>query len=198
MEVRGVAGKGGKKSQGGESQSEAVLKFTLHFSQILGWYFLILHTWKSYKKPKGKGISKLKELKRFQLLSLQGSRAWSLMPKLEGPDKHFGFSLKKKIIYLFIYFWLCWVFVAALGFSLAAAGGGFSLRWLLLLQSRVLGHTGFSSWDSWALEPRLSSYGARTWLLCGMWDPPGPGIKPVSPTIANRFFTNEPVGKPPL
>ena len=44
---------------------------------------------------------------------------------------------------LFIYFWLHWVFVAARGLSLVAASGGysslwfagFSLRWLLLLQS---------------------------------------------------------------
>ena len=28
-------------------------------------------------------------------------------------------------IYLFIYFWLCWVFVAAHGLSLVAASGGF-------------------------------------------------------------------------
>ena len=44
---------------------------------------------------------------------------------------------------LFFFFWLCWVFVAARGLSLVAASGGysslrcagFSLRWLLLLQS---------------------------------------------------------------
>ena len=44
---------------------------------------------------------------------------------------------------LFIYFWLRWVFVAARGLPLVAVSGGysslrcmgFSLRWLLLLQS---------------------------------------------------------------
>ena len=48
-----------------------------------------------------------------------------------------------KCIYLFIYFWLLWVFVAALGLSPVEASGGysslqcsgFSLRWLLLLGS---------------------------------------------------------------
>ena len=29
-----------------------------------------------------------------------------------------------------------------------------------------------------------------------MWDLPGSGIKPVSPTLAGRFFTTEPPGKP--
>ena len=33
-------------------------------------------------------------------------------------------------------------------------------------------------------------------MLLGMWDPPGPGIKPVSPTLAGGFFTTEPSGKP--
>ena len=47
------------------------------------------------------------------------------------------------LINYFIYFWLRWVFVAVHGLSLVAASGGysslwyvgFSLRWLLLLQS---------------------------------------------------------------
>ena len=55
--------------------------------------------------------------------------------------------------YLFIYFWLHWVFVAMRGLSLVAASGGysslrcagFSLQWLLLLQSIGSRHAGFSS-----------------------------------------------------
>ena len=34
---------------------------------------------------------------------------------------------------------------------------------------------------------RLSSYGSRAQLLRGMWDPPRPGLKPVSPALAGRF-----------
>ena len=56
-------------------------------------------------------------------------------------------------LYLFIYFWLRWVFVAACGLSLVAVSGGysslwcagFSLRWLLLLQSTGSRRAGFSS-----------------------------------------------------
>ena len=48
-----------------------------------------------------------------------------------------------KCIYLFVYFWLHWVFIAARGLSLVAVSrgysslrcAGFSLRWLLLLRS---------------------------------------------------------------
>ena len=29
-----------------------------------------------------------------------------------------------------------------------------------------------------------------------MWDPPGPGLEPVSPELAGRFPTTEPPGKP--
>ena len=61
-------------------------------------------------------------------------------------------------IYLFIYLWLCWVFLAACGLSLVAASGGysslrcvgFSLRWLLLFQSTGSRHVGFSSCGTWA------------------------------------------------
>ena len=48
----------------------------------------------------------------------------------------------------------------------------------------------------WALEHRLSSWGTQAQLLCSMWDPSGPGFKPVSPALVGRFFTTEPPGKP--
>ena len=66
--------------------------------------------------------------------------------------------LKKKIIYVFIYFWLCWVFVAAHGLSLVVASWGYSslwyvcssLPWLLPLWSMGSRRTGFSSCGTWA------------------------------------------------
>ena len=74
--------------------------------------------------------------------------------------------------YLFIYFWLRWVFVAACWLSLVAASGGysslqcagFSLRWLLLLQSTSSRHVGFSSCGTWA-----SVVVARGLSSCGSW-----------------------------
>ena len=45
---------------------------------------------------------------------------------------------------------------------------------------------------------RLSSCGSRAQLLRGMRDPPRPGSEPVSPTLAGRFSTTAPPGKPPL
>ena len=43
---------------------------------------------------------------------------------------------------------------------------------------------------------RLSNYGSRAQLLCGMWDLPRPGLEPVSPALAGRFSTTAPPGKP--
>ena len=77
------------------------------------------------------------------------------------------FHLFLKLIYfIFIYFWLCWVFIAVRGLSLVAASGGystlqctgFSLRWLLLLRSTGPRLAGFSSCGSRDLECRLNSY----------------------------------------
>ena len=69
----------------------------------------------------------------------------------------------------FIYFWLCWVFVAAHGLPLVAANRGysslrctgFSLQWLLSLWSMGSRRVDFGSCGSQALERRLSS--CSTW-----------------------------------
>ena len=61
---------------------------------------------------------------------------------------------------LFLKFWLHWGFVAACRLSLVAASGGysslqctgFSLWWLLLLQSTGSRRAGFSSCSVWAQE----------------------------------------------
>ena len=93
-----------------------------------------------------------------------------------------------------------------MGFSLVVASGGyswlwctgFSSRWLLLLRSTGSRLVGFSSCGSRALERRLGICGARAWLLRGMWDLPGPGLKPMSPALAGGFLTTVPPGKAPF
>ena len=57
---------------------------------------------------------------------------------------------------------------------------------------------GLRSCGSRALEHRLSSCGAQASLLRGMWDLPGPRIKPVSPALAGGFLTTAPPGKSKL
>ena len=43
---------------------------------------------------------------------------------------------------------------------------------------------------------RLSSCGSRVQLLRSMWDPPRPGLEPVSPALAGRLSATVPRGKP--
>ena len=69
------------------------------------------------------------------------------------------------------------------------------LRWPLPLRSMGSRHTGFSSCGSQALERRLNSCGTRARSLRSMWDPPGPGIEPLSPALAGRLSTTALPGK---
>ena len=74
-----------------------------------------------------------------------------------GRDKERKLTSPCKVL-PFFFFWLRWVFVAVRGLSLVAASGGycslrsvgFSLRWLLLLQSTGSRCMGFSSCSTWA------------------------------------------------
>ena len=57
-------------------------------------------------------------------------------------------------------------------------------------QAAVVWAHGLSSCGSWALEHSLNSCG--TWaysLLCSMCDLPGSGMEPMSPALADGFFT---------
>ena len=67
--------------------------------------------------------------------------------------------------------------------------------WALGTWASVVVARRLSSCGSWALEHRLSSCGARALLLRGMWDPPKPGLEPVSPALASGFLTTVPPGK---
>ena len=63
-------------------------------------------------------------------------------------------------------------------------------------QASVVVARRLSSCGSRAPELRLSSCGTRAQPLHSMWDPPGRGIKPVSPTLAGGLPTTAPPGKP--
>ena len=115
---------------------------------------------------------------------------------------------------LFTFFFLAVLCSPCVGFTLVAESGGYSLvevhKLLIAVASLLVEHALKSSWasiaamrrlsscGSLALEHRLSSCDPEVYLLCRMWDHPGPGIKPVSSALAAKFFTTEPPGKPPL
>ena len=101
---------------------------------------------------------------------------------------------QRYIFFLFLFYFFLNLFIFGCVGSLLRCAG-FSLRWLLLLRSMGSRCTGFSSCGSQAVKCRLSSCGSRAYLLRGMWDLPGPGIEPVSPTLAGRFLSTVPPGK---
>ena len=77
------------------------------------------------------------------------------------------------------------------GFSLAVViGGCSSLRGVGFSLQRLL------LWSTGSGAHGLSSCRVRAWLRQGMWDLPRPGIEPVPPALAGRFFTTEPAGEP--
>ena len=73
-------------------------------------------------------------------------------------------------LYLFIYFWLCQVFIAVHRLSLVVDNGG-----------QLCLHCG-----------------AQAQVLLGMWDLSEPGIEPMSPVLVDSFLTTRPPGKPQL
>ena len=83
--------------------------------------------------------------------------------------------------YLIIYFWLCWVFVAAHRLSLVEASGGysslrcagFSLRWLLLLWSTGSRHAGSELWHVGSV---VVAHGLSCSAACGIF--PDQGLNP--------------------
>ena len=99
------------------------------------------------------------------------------------------------IIYLFIY-----LFLAALGFFrfCARAFSSCGKRGPLLIAVRGPLTIAASLVAEHRLQTRrLSSCGSRGQLLRGTWDPPRPGLEPVSPALAGRLSTTAPPGKPP-
>ena len=85
------------------------------------------------------------------------------------------------------YLWLGWLFVAACRLSLVVESQG-----LLFVAMRGL----LTVVASLVAEHRLSSPDLPVYLLQGMWDLPGPGIKPVSLALQGGFSTIVPPRKP--
>ena len=133
------------------------------------------------------------------------------MTPLYAPSFVYFLNLKKKnlFIYLFIYgcigssllhtgFLQLWQVGATVrcGARASHCGGFFCCgAWALGAWASVVVACRLSSCGSWALECRLSSYGARAQLLHGMWSLPGPGLEPVSPALVGGFLTTAPPGK---
>ena len=95
-------------------------------------------------------------------------------------------------VFYFIYFSLALLgLLCSMGFPLVVASGGCSLLWCSAAHC-----SGFSCWRAWALEHRLSSWGARALVVLWTWGLPGPGMEPVPPVLAGGLVTTEAPEKP--
>ena len=98
---------------------------------------------------------------------------------------------KKLIIFVVVVLGLC---CCMLAFSSDEWGLLFiaALKLLIVMPFLIVEHKlqacGLSSHGSWVLKHRIQ-------LLCSMWNPPRAGIKPVSPALQGRFFSNAPPRK---
>ena len=105
----------------------------------------------------------------------------------------FFFRNSRSFIYLFIY-----LFMAVLSLRFCARAFSSCGKWgplfiavrgpLTIAASLVAEHR--------LQTRRFSNCGSRAQLLRGMWDPPRPGLEPVSPASAGRLSTTAPPGKP--
>ena len=128
--------------------------------------------------------------------------AGTLFPRTASKAFHCDFSFFKKW-FIYFYFWLYWVFVAARRLSLVVAGGGFSvsccvgfsLWWPLLLRSTGSRARRLSRCNAWALERMLSGCGPWTQLLHDMWSLPASGIELMSLALAGGFLGTVTPGK---
>ena len=128
-------------------------------------------------------VSAVKRLRVIKQVFLPPSvsPAWQAHPSLScdfavlGPLKALRQEKFLRNEFLHFCLLLCWVFAAARRLSLVAVSrgysllccAGFSLRWLLLLQSMHSRCFGFSGCGSWALEGQLS--GCGTWASLPLW-----------------------------
>ena len=99
--------------------------------------------------------------------------------------------------FFLIFFNLFYLFLAALGLRFCArAFSSCGKRGPLFITARVPLTIAASPVAEHRLQMRgLSNCGSQAQLLRGMWDPPRPGLEPVSPALAGGFLTTAPPGK---
>ena len=124
-------------------------------------------------------------------------------------DRHKLFSLSDKVLGMeflgqvgnacFWVFFKFYLFMAVLGLRFCArAFSNCGERGPLFIAVRGPPTIAVSSVAEHRLQTRrLSSCGSRAQSLRGMWDPPRPGLEPVSPALAGTLPTTAPTGKPP-
>ena len=106
-----------------------------------------------------------------------------------------GYSNRLKVIFFLILF--IYLFLAVLGLRFCARAFSscgkrgplfIAVHWPLTIAASLVAEHRLQT-------RKLSSCGSRAQSLRGMWDPPRPGLEPVSPALADRLSTTAPPGK---
>ena len=129
-----------------------------------------------------------KNLLKNRYLKSSWSNCWRKLRKSASSTSNFFFFN----FYLFIY-----LFLAVLGLRFCASAFSICDKWgpLFIAVHKLLTIAASLVAEHRLQMRRLSSCGSRAQLLRGMWDPPRPGLEPVSPALAGRFLTTAPPGK---
>lgn len=108
------------------------------------------------------------------------------------------------VLFIYFYFWLCWVFITVHRLSLVVASRNYTLvvvcRLLLAMTSLVAIDRLCGSWASAVALHSLQSIGsvavALRLVVYSMWGFPRPRIKPDSLALRGRFLTTGLPGEP--
>ena len=123
-------------------------------------------------------------------------RTW--MWELTFFKKYFSLLFFFFLIWVYLFYLFIYLFMAVLGLRFCARAFSscgergplfIAVRGPLTVAASLVAEHRFQT-------RRLSNCGSRAQLLCGTWDPPRPGLEPVSPALAGRLSTTAPPGKP--
>ena len=141
-------------------------------------------------------------------LSPGSESQWVLTTGLPGNSLSYISTDTFKTMLLFIYLWLCWLFVAARAsfccgeWGLLSSYGAWAsyCRGFSCCGPLAPGQVGFSSCTMWVQGSRAQAQLLQLMGLVALQhvgiSVPWPGIEPVSPALAGRLFTTEPPGRP--
>ena len=106
--------------------------------------------------------------------------------------------INKHKCYPNFFFFFFFLFMAVLGLRLCARAFSSCGKWgpLFITVRRPLTIAASPVAEHRLQTRRLSNCGSRAQLLRGTWDPPRPGLEPVSPALAGGLSTTAPPGKP--
>ena len=152
--------------------------------------------WKARRSPVGNHTCNYKDL--FIYVAFHHLNIYFFNIQGLGARKSSIIFFEVFVFFFYFFFYFIYLFLAVLGLCFCArAFSSCGKRGPLFIAVRGPLTIAASPVVEHRLQTRrLSNCGPRAQLLRGMWDPPRPGLEPVSPALAGRLSTTAPPGKP--